>query len=486
MGDLSERMQGDAAGGAVLVSIPAALHNFTAAPEADPRGFRRSGWMSRPKRSRTQSEPTFAATCDAVEAALRGSFRSDVLEAAWKSGNFRKAFRSLRADLGHHSFQTASRKLVLRNQIRRLDNLTRDEGFEVFHTWDHSRHRFSEENAPVLTLDYWANLRATPRSDGIAFSILLDFYFLHVLMLLAVRVWDEDDPDRALDRVTSLLHLLQGPHGSRHRFAADGETLIMLAISQFHPYELAYDQLIEKIWTLSPEHVRRFALVSTAVLGAHLRWGLGAMYGRSTMRMRDDNRADYPWLLFALDTLLREYARLREEGIRGAERDEVVEGLLNGLTPDPWAFTGTLPEGLVDYPGKYARFCELLVRAGPALVEECKRHLPSAEPFSPMAVHFNFPHNVLMAHLMTALEDGAPRSLAVNAVLGGHHGDGDPGSSKNELAAELTTFAASPERLGSHRARLIIHDWRAGRAHCDAALRVIGNYVGKAENGPTE
>ena len=439
--------------------------------------------MSRRKRSPTRSEPAFSATCDALEAALRGGFRRDVLEAAWKSGNFRKAFRSLRADLGRHSFQTPSRKLVLRNQIRRLDRLTREEGFEVFHTWDHSRHRFSEENAPVLTLDYWANLRATPRSDGIAFSILLDFYFLHVLMLLAVRVWDEDDPDGALDRVTSLLRLLQGPHGSRHRFADDGETLIMLAISQFHPYELAYDRLIEKIWTLSPEHVRRFALVSTAVLGAHLRWGLGAMYGRSTMRMRDDNRADYPWLLFALDTLLREYASLREQGIQGTERDEVVEGLLNGLTPDPWAFTGTLPEGLVDYPEKYARFCELLVRNGADLVDECKRHLPSVEPFSPMAVHFNFPHNVLMAHLMTALENGAPRSRAVNAVLRGPHEEGAaPGSPTDALAAELTTFAASPERLGSRGARLIIHDWRAGRAHCDQALRVIGNYVGGADD----
>lgn len=442
--------------------------------------------MSRPKRSPTRSEPTFAATCDATEAALRGGFRSDVLGAAWKSGNFRKAFRSLRASLGRHSFQTSSRKLVLRNQIRRLDNLTREEGFEVFHTWDHSRHRFCEENAPVLTLDYWARLRTTPRSDRVALSILLDFYFLHVLMLLAVRVWDEEDPDAALDRVTGLLRLLQGPHGSRHRFADDGETLIMLAISQFHPYELAYDRLIEKIWTLSPDHVRRFALVSTAVLGAHLRWGLGAMYGRSTMRMRDDNRADYPWLLFALDTLLGEYARLRGEGAGGAERDEVVGGLLNGLTPDPWAFTGTLPEGLADYPEKYARFCELLVRHGPDLLEECRRHLPSAGRFSPMAVHFNFPHNVLMAHLATALEDGAPRSLAVNAVLGGHHGGDGPGSSRGELAAELTAFAASPERLGSNRARLIIHDWRAGRAHCDAALRVIGAYVAKAEGGPTE
>ena len=359
--------------------------------------------MSRQKRLREASELTCTATCDALEAALKGSFRHDVLDAAWKSGSFRKAFRSLRADLGHHSFQTASRKLALRDLIRRLDDLTRKEGFEVFHTWDHSRHQFCEENAPVLTLDYFANLRSTPRSDRIALSILLDFYFLHVLMLLAVRVWDEDDPDGALERVTSLLRLLQGPDGSGHHFAEGGETLMMLAISQFHPHELAYDQLIEKIWRLSQEHVRRFALISTAVLGAHLRWGFGVMYRRDTTRMRDDNRADYPWLLFAMDTLLREYARLRDAAIQGTEREEVVEGLLNGMTPDPWAFTGRLPDGLVDYPEKYNSFCELLVRHGKSLVEECTRHRPSAERFSPMAVHFNFPHNVLMAHLMTAL-----------------------------------------------------------------------------------
>lgn len=58
------------------------------------------------------------------------------------------------------------------------------------------------------------------------------------------------------------------------------------------------------------------------------------MYRRDLGRMRDDNTADYPWLLDALLTLVREYARMHEEGIQGTERENVVNALLNGLTPD--------------------------------------------------------------------------------------------------------------------------------------------------------
>ena len=47
-------------------------------------------------------------------------------------------------------------------------------------------------------------------------------------------------------------------------------------------------------------------------MGSHLRFGFEATYGRDTVVMRDDNVADYPWLCFALATLMREYARCRE------------------------------------------------------------------------------------------------------------------------------------------------------------------------------
>lgn len=434
--------------------------------------------MSRQKRSGEERELTCDAACEVLETALKGSFRRDVLDGALRSGSFRKALRSLRADMRSHSFQTASHQVVLGDFIRRFDGLTREEGFEVLHTWDHSAHRFCEENAPVLTLDYFANLKSTSRSKRVSLSILLDFYFLHVLILCAVRVWDEGDPDGVLDRVTSLLRVLQGSDGSGHHFAEDGETLLMLAMSQFHPNEQAYDHLIEKIWTLNRGHVRRFALISTAVLGAHLRWGFRVMYRRDVTRMRDDNVPDYPWLLFALETLLREYARLHDAGIQGAEREEVVEGLLNGLTPDPWAFIGKLPDALSDYAEKYSRFCELLGRYGEDLVEECKRHRPSAEGFSPMAFHFNFPHNVLMAHLMTALDEESVRSLSLNALLLGRHDGAVTEQSADDLAKTLTAFAgSSPDKLDAHGARLIIYDWHAGHGYCNMALTAIGRYV---------
>ncbi len=49
-------------------------------------------------------------------------------------------------------------------------------------------------------------------------------------------------------------------------------------------------------------------------MGSHLRFGFEATYGRDTVVMRDDNVADYPWLCFALLTVMQEYARLDAAG----------------------------------------------------------------------------------------------------------------------------------------------------------------------------
>ena len=197
-----------------------------------------------------------------------------------------------------------------------------------------------------------------------------------------------------------------------------------------------------------------------------------------TTRMRDDNVGDYPWLLFALETLMREYARLHDEGDRGAERQQVVEGLLNGLTCDPWAFVGKPPDALKGFPEQYNSFCELLGRYGEDLLEEFKRHRPSAEDFSPLAFHFNFPHNVLTAILMIALAEGSARSLSMNAVLLGRHDGSTTEESPDEFAKALTAFAGSgPEKLDAHGAQLIIYDRHAGHGYCNMVATAIGRYL---------
>ena len=177
-----------------------------------------------------------------------------------------------------------------------------------------------------------------------------------------MRAWDGSNADAALDRVTKLVEHLQGPEGSGHQFVQNAETLLVLAVSHFHPEGQAYDRLVEKVRSLNSRHQLNFALIGSAVLGSHLRWGFSVMYRRDLGRMRDDNTADYPWLLDALLTLVREYARMHEEGIQGTERENVVSALLNGLTPDPWAFIDTRPAALVDYEAEYSELSELFIR----------------------------------------------------------------------------------------------------------------------------
>ena len=41
-------------------------------------------------------------------------------------------------------------------------------------------------------------------------------------------------------------------------------------------------------------------------MGGHLRFGFETTYGKDAVQMRDDNAADYPWLRYALITLLTE------------------------------------------------------------------------------------------------------------------------------------------------------------------------------------
>jgi hypothetical protein len=100
--------------------------------------------------------------------------------------------------------------------------------------------------------------------------------------------------------------------------------------------------------------------------------------------MRDDNTADYPWLLDALLTLVREYARMHEEGIQGTERENVVSALLNGLTPDPWAFIDTCPAALVDYEVEYSELSELFIRYKEEILEEFESHRPGRDTYSPI------------------------------------------------------------------------------------------------------
>ncbi len=406
---------------------------------------------------------TVLDACDALEAIFTADTRAEIIDELTRVGSLADALRRLRSAMAAHAFTTSAGALSLAKVVRRLDRLTRDDGFRVLHSWDHTTHRFTEDLVPVLMLDFFVRADRPEPNERLVLGILLDYYFLHLLALCAMRAWDEGDADTILERVTRMVGELQGPDGSGHHFVEDAETLLIYALSQFHPEEQAYDRLIAKVVTLNEARQVTFAKVSVAVLSAHLRWGFWLMYDRDVLRMRNDNVGDYPWLLNSVLTLLRSYARLLGAGGSTSERRDVVVGVLLGLAADPWAFRGRAPAALADYGAEYAEVRDLLQEHGSKLLEEFEAHRPSRDAYSPLALHFNFPHNVLVAIVTLALLEGKPRELPLNVLfveeLSGLSGE----ETQQDLALTLMAFSrGSAHRLGYQGAMLVAYDHFSG------------------------
>jgi len=405
--------------------------------------------------------------CDALEAILKGEARAGILDELTRVGTFGDGLRRLRAGMTANAFRTSSGTLSedfsLAKVVHRLDQLTRQDGFHVLHAWDHQTHRFTEDIVPVLMLDFFVRADHPEPNQRLVLEILLDYYLLHLLALCAMRAWDDADADSILERVTQLVVELQGPDGSGHHFVDDAETLLIYALSQFHPEEQAYDRLISKVVTLDEVHQVTFARASAAVLSAHLRWGFWLMYERDVLRMRKDNVGDYPWLLNSVVTLLRSYARLIGEDTSTVERRGVVQALLLGLAADPWAFRGKAPAALADHSAEHQEVQDLLKQHGAQLLEDFEAHRPTRNSYSPLALHFNFPHNVLVAIVTLALLEGQPRALSLNTLLVEEPSDVSSDENQKDLALKLMAFSrGSPQRLGYQGAMLVAYDHFSG------------------------
>ena len=412
--------------------------------------------------------------CEILETVLRGSVRAQILDETQKAATFEQALGRMRTGMRSHNFRTASGKLTLDQLARTLDRRTREVGFHVLHEWHHTGHRFTEENTPVLMLDFFARKRVVPPDPRTSLSILLDYYFLHLLALCAMRAWDGTDANTTLERVTRLVGDLQGPQGSGHQFVECAESLLIHAVSQFHPDDQAYLSLVLKVRHIDQSHQLHFARLSTAALAGHLRWGFAVMYKRDLGRMREDNVADYPWLMIALETLMRGYARMHDTGLTGPERDDVVEGILNGLTPDPWAFFDQPPASLSAYQTEYAEFRQLFEKYQDPLMEDFARHRPGKETFSPLDFHFSFPHNGMVALVMLALLDGAASDQPFDALLTREAEGETKGCSPRALAQRLMEYSRSiPEGLDANGAVLVVHEPRAGLRHYNMTLSTI-------------
>jgi hypothetical protein len=321
-------------------------------------------------------------------------------------------------------------------------------------------------------LHYVADKRGGDPVDSRALAMLLDYYFFHLLSLLSLRIWDDGgDADANLDCLDRLLRQLQGSDGGGQRFVDNAETLMLIATSHFELHERGYEKLLAATQTLSDQHRTNIALGHAVSMGSHLRFGFEATYGRDTVVMRDDNVADYPWLCFALLTLMRKYARMQEDG---SSRERVVEALLNGLTPDARAFVGEPPSSLSSCATERSEFRDLFHQHRESVLAAFERYRPAEQVYSPLSFFFNFSHNILKGTIVDALLRSEAWAVSFNDLLTSIPADEPITQSKERLAKTLMGYArANPDTIRGRPMPVVVYDPQAGRQAFTVTMRKL-------------
>jgi hypothetical protein len=418
--------------------------------------------------------PMFDEACAALETALNGPFRRTIVCETAAAKDFRSALLRLRDSMRSHSWKSGSQQVSVGRMIKTFDQRTRDDGFHVLHDWDGKADTVNDDIIPVDVLHYIADKRGDEAADAGGLAILLDYYFLHLLALLSLRIWDDGDADANLERIDRLLGDLQGADGSGQHFVDDAETLILIATSHFELHERGYEKLLARTQMLNERHRAAIALGHAVSMGSHLRFGFEATYARDTVVMRDDNVADYPWLCFALLTLMREYARAENASTDASWREPIVEALLNGLTPDARAFVGEPPPSLSSCTRERSEFRDLFHSHRQPLIDAFERYRPSEQAYSPLSFFFNFSHNILKGTIVDALLRSEAWDVTFNDLLTSRPAGEPIAQSKERLAKTLMGYArANPDTIRGRPMPVVVYDPQAGRQAFAVTMRKL-------------
>ena len=430
---------------------------------------------------RGRPEGTLDAGCALLEQVLTGPMRQAMAAELSAESDLRAALYRLRSYFRANVLYTGDNPIRLERIVNAYDRETRQEGFHVLHDWDGRADRVAEDSIPVDVLNHIARLRGANPANQQVLAILIDYYLLHLLSLFALRAWEEGDADQNLDRLDELLAALQGPDGSGQPFVKNVETLILIATSHFEVQERGYDRLLARVRSLNRSHQLKVALSHAQSMGSHLRFGFEATYARDTVAMRDDNVADYPWLCFALLTVMTEYSHLRDRGAGEAERSPVVEALLNGLSGDARAFVGAPAAFMSRWEADRAGFKDRFLAYRHDLLGEFECHRPSDQRYSPLAFFFNFAHNVLKGTVVDALLRGEPWRMTFNDLLTSLPQDGPDSAGKTQLATTLMNYARlNPDRIRGRLMPVIVYDPDAGRQAFGTTMRRLRDTGGES------
>lgn len=406
----------------------------------------------------------FADLCNLMAPVLAGPARNDIIDAAARAPRLSDALTGLGASIQADTFKTAAGAVKLARLMKHYDGLSRAEGFHVLHDWDGVAVRITDSTIPMDVLRYVAALRKNDATDRRVLAIILDYYFLHVLALMSLRVWDNGDANANLDRLGELVAALQGDHGSGQRFVSDPETLLLIATSHHEPEEHGYALLLDRVRTLRREHQCRIALAHAASMGCHLRFGFEATYGRDAGLMRQDNVVDYPWLRYSLVTLMNEFNECGGE-MTAARRLATVEAIAGGLTADVPA--------LLAHPEVAAAF----EPQKSTLIGEFEQFRPTAAAYSPLAFFFNFSYNLIKGSVVDAMLWGEPRAISLNELLTAAPNPAPGAASparRETLAVTLMDYARkNPEKIRGKLMPVIVYDPATGGRAFATALALL-------------
>lgn len=416
----------------------------------------------------SKAEVSFETACASLRPILTGDARRVLALTLADAPSLGAALGRLRDSLTANALDVGGQRISLERVVRAFDRVTREEGFHVLHDWDGKSDRVNENAIPVDVLDYIVRIRGNDAPDAAVVAILIDYYLVHILELLALRAWDDDgDADANLETLGELLALLQGSEGSGQAFVNHVETLLLLATSHFELHERGYGLLLERVRTLNREHQLRIAIAHAASMGSHLRFGFEASYVRDTIFMRDDNVADYPWLCYALVNVMRAIDESRE-----SLDDELIEALLNGLSADARAFVGEPPPSLAGVERERAEFRDRFLARRDELVAAFEPYRPSEREYSPLSFFFNFAHNVRKGAVVDALLRRAPWNVSFDDLLTSLPPGDD--AAKQLLAVTLMDYARkNPDRIRGQLMPVIVYDPAAGRQAFGVTLRRV-------------
>ena len=414
----------------------------------------------------------FADVCHLIQSVM--AVRPDILAHAGAARNLEHGLLRLRDGMRTHVWHVGSRRIDLGAAVADYDARSRAEGLHALNDWDGVADRVNDDTIAVDVLQFVMRQRGHDAPDPVALAVLLDYYLFYLIALLSLRAWDDDDAEADLSRLDALLAELQGPGGSGQRFSADAESAALIATAHYELQEHGYAILLDRVRSLGQVRRTRTALQHCAAMGSHLRFGFEATYARDTIKMRDDNVADYPWLCFAVAGATDEYVRLAEAGQFGHEREVVVEALLNGLTPDARAFVGAPFATLVPHEAERSRARERLLAHRTQLREEFEAFRPTSQRYSPLSFFFNFSHNVVKGTIVDGLLRSDPWPVTLTDLFTSFPHDPDVSASRTALATVLMGYArSSPQTIRGKLMPVIVYDPATGRESFGNTIRKL-------------